>query len=182
MLAGPVDFHSGSFRNVLRRDYHPENTAPVTIGTRAHQLARYVVYDDYLPMIADSPAAYRDTAGLDLMVKMPVTWDETRVLEGEIGKFLATARRRGRIWYVGGMAGPAAHEIALPLSFLPSGPYRAEFYTDDPSRPDEPTRLATERKELRASDILHAKLAPAGGVVVKLTPIAYPRAPRRVEE
>lgn len=171
MLAGPLDYHSGSFRHVTEQEYKPRNIAPVTIGTRARQLARYVVYENYLPMIADYPAAYRDQPGLDFLVKTPASWDETRVLDGAVGQYLSIARRHGAEWYVGAMSDGSARELTIPLKFIGPGKFVAVVYADDPASPDQPSKLLLRQIEVTAADTLRAALAPAGGHVIRLTPV-----------
>ncbi|HEX8355309.1 MAG TPA: glycoside hydrolase family 97 catalytic domain-containing protein, partial [Pyrinomonadaceae bacterium] len=59
MLAGPMDYTPGGFRNVTRAGFKPQDRLPSVMSTRAHQLAMYVVYDSPLQMVADHPDAYR---------------------------------------------------------------------------------------------------------------------------
>ena len=37
MLAGPMDYTPGGFRNVTRAEFEPRNREPLVMGTRAHQ-------------------------------------------------------------------------------------------------------------------------------------------------
>lgn len=171
MLAGPLDYHSGSFRNVTQQQFKPRNVAPVTIGTRARQLARYVVYEDYLPMIADSPAAYEGQDGLEFLVEVPTSWDETKVIQGAVAKYITIARRRGAQWYVGSMTDGASRELSLPLTFIGGGKFIAEVYADDPKSPNEPTKMIQGRSEVTSKDVIQIALAPAGGHVIRLTPV-----------
>lgn len=169
MLAGPVDYHSGSFRHTTQRGFKHRNVAPVTIGTRARQLARYVVYEGYLPMIADSPSAYQGQQGLDFLVQVPTAWDETKVLSGSVGKYIIVARRRGAQWYIGSMADGSARELTIPLNFLGAGTFSAEVYSDDPVAPDQPSKLIRRQIKVTSTDSIRAVLAAAGGHVIRLT-------------
>ena len=63
MLAGPMDFTPGGFRNAARGKFEARDIAPMTQGTRAHQLAMYVVYESPLVMVSDYPEAYEGPAG-----------------------------------------------------------------------------------------------------------------------
>ncbi len=169
MLAGPVDYHSGSFRNVTEKEFKPRNVAPVTIGTRARQLARYVVYEDYLPMIADSPSAYQGQQGLDFLVQVPTSWDETKVLNGSVGKHITVARRRGTQWYIGSMTDSSARKLSIPLNFIGAGKFIAEVYADDLEAPHQPSKLIQRQFKVASADTIHAPLAAAGGHVIRLT-------------
>ena len=87
----------------------------------------------HLSMMADYPAAYRGQPGLEFMVQVPATWDETRVLHAELGKCLVIARRSGDAWYLGGMTAAQERKLDLPLDFLGKGTFTAELYLDDPA-------------------------------------------------
>ena len=65
----------------------------MVMGTRCQQLAMYVVYESPLMMVSDSPEAYRGAVGTDFIRQVPTSWDETRVLAGEVGEYVVIARR-----------------------------------------------------------------------------------------
>ena len=72
MAAGPLDYTPGAMTNSTAASYRPSNDAPMSLGTRAHQVAMYVVYDGALQMLADSPTAYdREPACADFMAAIP---------------------------------------------------------------------------------------------------------------
>jgi alpha-glucosidase len=169
MLAGPLDYHCGSFHNVPRQKFAPRNIAPVTMGTRAHELARYVVYENYLPMTVDYPNAYRNQPGFEFLVQVPTTWDETKVLNGRIGSYLTVARRHETRWYIGSMAGNDEQTLTIPLNFIGPGNYMAEIWSDDLTVLDDATKVLRHKREVNAADRLEAKLAPAGGQVIRLS-------------
>lgn len=161
MLAGPLDFHQGSFRGVAAEAFKPRNVAPLVIGTPARTLASYVVYQNHLPMAADYPSAYRGHPALPLLAKIPCTWDDTRFVAGTVGESVALARRSGDSWYVGAMTDRSARELSLPLTFLGQGRYRAERYTD--------AALAPTVQIVSASEIITVKLAPSGGCLIRIS-------------
>lgn len=171
MLAGPLDFHSGGFRSVLPRDYVPRDFAPLVMGTRAHQVAMYVVYEDPLPMVVDYPEAYRGQPEFKLLTEIPTTWDETRFLAGNVGQDITIARRRGDVWYVGSMAGDEARSYRLPLTFLGGGRYTVDGFRDGPA--EQPNKTVSEpQRELTRDDFLDVRMSPAGGHVVRLRPVS----------
>ncbi|HVN82620.1 MAG TPA: glycoside hydrolase family 97 protein [Terriglobia bacterium] len=171
MLAGPLDFHQGSFHHVLLQDYKPRNIAPMVKGTRARTLASYVVFENHLPMMADYPAAYRGQPGLQFLRQVPTTWDETRVLNGAVGKYITIARRSRKDWYVGSMTDSNPRELTIPLDFIGPGKFVADVYADDLDSPDQPSKLTIRRLHVSSGDTLRAALAPAGGHVIRLTPV-----------
>ena len=140
-------------------------------GTRAHQLAAYVVYDAPLGMLADYPEAYEGQPGLEFIEKVPTVWDETKVLSGFPGQSIVMARRKGDLWYLGAMTNWDARDITVPLEFLGPGAYEARIFADGPDAASEGTSLSIETKKLGAGDKLGARLAPGGGLAVILTPV-----------
>lgn len=169
MLAGPMDFHQGGFRSVLPREFKPRYIAPLVMGTRCHQMAMYVVYEDALPMIVDYPDAYKGQDGFKFICDVPTTWDETHVLDGAVGRRLTIARRKGRDWYIGSMAGDAPVRAELPLSFLAPGiAYEAETWSDDAVH--GPNATVHQRHRVTSRDSLDVNMSAAGGQVAHLVP------------
>ena len=69
----------------------------MSLGTRCHQLAMYVVYESPLQMLADSPSNYlREPEAMEFLGPVPTVWDETKVLDGKIGEYVIIARRSGQ--------------------------------------------------------------------------------------
>jgi alpha-glucosidase len=166
MLAGPLDYHQGGMRSVLPEDYRFRDVAPPVQGTRGHQLAMYVVYQNHLPMMTDYPAAYRGQPGLGFLTEVPVTWDETLALHAELSKCLVIARRKGNDWYLGGMTAGEPRELELPLSFLDANIYQADLLFDDPQ--NGPTSLSRRHVRVSARDTVKVAMPAAGGFVARL--------------
>ncbi len=167
MLAGPLDYHQGGMRNVLPQDYQFRDIAPPVQGTRGHQLAMYVVYQNHLPMMADYPQAYRGQRGLEFIVDVPTTWDETRALHAELGQCLVIARRKGSAWYLGGMTADKQHELELRLDFLGKGSFETDLYQDDSAA--GPTAVARRKQIVTANDKLRIVMPPSGGFVARVS-------------
>jgi alpha-glucosidase len=168
LIAGPVDYHLGGFRAAPRAAFKAQFTAPLVLGTRGHQLGLYVCFDNPNPMVADYPAAYRDQPGFDFVTRVPTWWDETRVLDAEIGRRLVTARRRGQAWYVGGIAAGPPFEVALPLTFLGPGTWSARVWQDAAESDADPNQLDVETRQVAACDPLRVRLATDGGFAAEL--------------
>jgi len=171
MLAGPMDFTPGAFRNAAKGRFEARDIAPMSQGTRAHQLAMYVVYESPLVMLSDYPEAYEGQPGLEFIEKAPVVWDETRVLGGDPGRFIAVARQAGNAWYVGAMTNWDGRELALALDFLGAGEFEAQVFADGPDAERTATSLEITKRKVTAADKLGLRLAPGGGAAVILTPI-----------
>ena len=55
---GPMDYTPGAVNNATAEDFYINFVHPISLGTRAHQAALYVVYESPLQMLADSPSNY----------------------------------------------------------------------------------------------------------------------------
>ena len=171
MLAGPMDFTPGAFRNAARGRFKAQDIAPMSQGTRAHQLAMYVVYESPLVMVSDYPEAYEKQPGLEFIEKVPTVWDETRVLAGRPGESIVVARQHGADWYVGAMTNWEARDLEIPLSFLGAWAYEAQIFADGDDADKVATSLKITRRRAKAGDRLPVHLAPGGGVAVILAPV-----------
>ena len=81
MLAGPMDYTPGAFGNSNRENFVARNFMPMGLGTRAHELALYVVFESPFEMVSDYPEHYQGQKAFDFIKQVPATWDEVRVLE-----------------------------------------------------------------------------------------------------
>jgi alpha-glucosidase len=169
MLAGPLDVHEGGFRPVSVRDYKSSNIKPEVMGTLARELAMYVVYENHAPMLADYPEIYeQNPIPFQFVKEVPVVWDESRLVAGTVGKFIAIARRKGDDWYIGSMTDRDPRNFAVPLSFLGAGKYEAEVYEDSSDYKQHPEHVTFEKFQVNSTDSLPIILAPAGGYAVKI--------------
>lgn len=165
MLAGPMDYTPGGYRNATPATFAIAATGPATQTTRAAELAKYVIYESPLQSVADTPDAYRGQAGLDFLADVPATWDETRFIAGTLGDSIVLARRRGDTWYLGAMT-DAARTVTVPLSFLKPGRHTARIWADGAA----PTDLAIASRAVTAADTLTLDLHAAGGAAAILAP------------
>jgi len=170
MLAGPLDYTPAGFRNVTPAEFKPQDKGPLVMTTRAHQLAMYVVYESPLQMVADAPSAYRGQPGSEFIRVVPTSWDETRVLEGEIGESIVVARRRGREWFVGAMTNEQPRTLKVPLNFLGRGPFTLNAFADGADAARDPKQIAGSTSTVRAGETLTLRLAPSGGYAARLKP------------
>ena len=174
MLAGPMDFHSGGMRSVRPADFKFQWVAPLVMGTRSHELARYVVYENPMPMLADDPAAYQGQIGLDFLRQVPTTWDETRVLAGAVGEYVVIARRHGDQWYLGAMNGSTPRTLTVPLDFLGTGRFDADIYADDARDGAAASAAIRSTRAVNARGSLPLDMSLAGGLAVRFTPVVKP--------
>ena len=169
-LSGPVDYTPGAMRNALQREYAPNNSNPVSQGTRAHQVAEYVVFDAPFEMLCDNPSAYmKEQETTDFLTAIPTVWDETRVLQGEIGQFIVTARRKDGTWYIGGLNNWDARDITLDLSALGlKGEFSAALYRDGVNATRNASDYKLEPVKVQKKKPLQVHMAPGGGFVLKI--------------
>ncbi len=176
MLAGPLDYTPGGFLNATREQFIPRMVEPMVLGTRAHELALYVVFESPLQMVSDFPERYHDDAGkplpdFEFIREVPTTWDETHVLSGRPMESIAIARRNGRKWYLGAITNWDPRDLELNLSFLGAGQFKANIYADAPDADREPTHTRRSSILVTRSSSLKVHLAPGGGAAIYLTPV-----------
>jgi hypothetical protein len=171
MLAGPMDDTPGAMRNVESRDFRIVSNHPQAQGTRAHQLAMYVVYEAPLQMLGDSPTAYeREPDALDFLRAVPTVWDDTRSLDGRVGEYVVGARRRDDRWFIGAMTNNTARTLSVNLSFLGDGTYSVDATAGGINADRNAMDYRRERSTVTRSTTLTLQLAPGGGYVAMLTP------------
>lgn len=170
-LAGPMDFTPGSVNNTTREDYSGNWGHPMTLGTRAHQTAMFIVFESPLQMICDSPSNYDRSPGYaEFLSKIPVTWDETIGIKAEIGDYLLMARRKGDKWYIAAMTDWTPRDLDLKLDFLPAGKWSMESVADGANAHRQATDHKFETKTVSSGETLKLHLAPGGGWAAILTP------------
>ena len=172
MLAGPIDYTQGAMRNASKRNYRPVSHEAMSQGTRCHQLAEYVIFFSPLSMLCDSPSQYeREPECLAYIAKIPTTWSETVVLDGKVGEYIVTARRKGDKWYVGAITSWTPRELTIDLSTLLDSAvsYKADTYRDGANAASRASDYRFEKIQIPADRKLNVKLAPGGGYVAVIS-------------
>ena len=112
---------------------------------------------------------YQGEPGIELWDSMPTTWDDTKVLQGEIGKFITVARRTGSDWFVGTITNSESRTLKIPLSFLDNNAtYTAYIYSDGGTEIKTRTHVKVEKKNVKSDQTLLFELEASGGVALKL--------------
>jgi alpha-glucosidase len=172
MLAGPMDYTPGAMINAQEDNFRVVFTRPMSMGTRCHQLAMYVVYESPLQMLADSPSHYlRETECLEFLSRVPCVWDETHVLDARVADYTLIARKSGEEWYIGAMTDGTARELEVDLKFLSDGEFEAVIFTDGPNAHRYGSDYKRETMTVSNQDKLAVKLAPGGGWAARVYPI-----------
>ncbi|MBG0858161.1 MAG: glycoside hydrolase family 97 protein [Bacteroidales bacterium] len=171
MVAGPMDYTPGAMVNMERANFNPQYTRPTSQGTRVHQMALYVIFESPLQMLSDSPSNYlKERECTDFLVKIPVVWDDLKVLDGKVGDFLLLARRSGKEWFIGALTDWTRREMVADLSFLPSGEYELEIFQDGINADRHAQDYKHSRINARSGEKIKISLAPGGGWVARVTP------------
>lgn len=182
--AGYVDFTPGGMRNATRADFQPVYANPMTMGTRCHQLAHYIVHESPLTMLADSPTAYeREQECTRFIASLPSAYTSLRVLGGRMGEYIIVLRTDGEgNYYLGGETNWEARSVSVCLSdFLPApdgqsdspsrGAYAYELFLDGPNANHVATDYRIRKGTLERSDCLDIPMASGGGFAMKLMPV-----------
>jgi alpha-glucosidase len=170
MLAGPMDYTPGAFGNVNRENFVARDVMPMGMGTRAHELALYVVFESPLEMVSDYPERYQGQKEFDFIRRVPSTWDEVHVIGGRPMEWISLARRSGSDWYVGSVTNWDERNVKLPLSFLPAGEFVAETYADAPDAAKEATHTTLSKQTVDRNTVLEVHMVSGGGNAVWIHP------------
>jgi alpha-glucosidase len=108
---------------------------------------------------------------VEFFEKIPTLWEETKVLDGRPGEFVAIGRRAGEDWFVGVITNDSARKTVLRFDFLAKDrKYRATIYSDDPSVPTA-THVRRRQVTVDETSVMDVDLLPSGGQAMWLTPI-----------
>ena len=171
MMAGAVDFTPGAMRNGTKEDWAAIYNKPISMGTRCHQAACYIVHDSPFTMLADSPTNYEaDEPYTQYIASLPTVFDETRILQGKLGEYIVTARRLGDAWYIAGQTNwEGQRELTIDFSFLTEGKsYQAHLLTDGVNAHHDAEDYCISTIKCNASTKQTIHMMPGGGFVIKL--------------
>ncbi len=169
MVAGPMDFTPGAMVNKHENNYSISFTRPMSMGTRLHQMAMYIVYESPLQMLADNPSNYyKEPECTEFISKVPVTWDETRVQDAKVSDYILIARRKGEEWFVAAMTDGNERELNLDLSFLSEGAHSMVIFSDGINADKYAEDFKKETREVKSGDKIKIKMVKEGGWVARI--------------
>jgi len=167
----PWQFLKASKEKPVRKNNN-RKSAPRISTTIAKQLALYVIIHSPLQMAADFIENYNGHPAFQFIKDVPVDWDTTVYINGEIGEYITVARKEsgGRDWYVGGITNENKRSLDIDLSFLDDGLYEATIYSDSKESDWEsnPLDYVISKHKLRKGDDYLMRLARGGGQALKL--------------
>jgi alpha-glucosidase len=166
-----MDYIPATMRNSTKDNFRPIGDYPMGQGTRAHAMALFVILNSPITMLPDSPSDYyREKECTDFLTKIPVEWDDTRLLQGKIAKYTVLARRSGNEWFIGAITDWSELTIDLETGFLEPGKYKLEAIEDGINANKRAEDYKKTEMNFQAGDILKLRLASGGGWVAHITP------------
>jgi alpha-glucosidase len=171
-LGGPLDRSPGMFSlNTMKARDKCHKEIPSTV---ASQVAQCLVIPSGIVIIEDHGEAYE--AKLDLfefIAKLPLSWDRTKVINADIGKFITVARQSGEQWFVSSLTNESGRSLTVDLDFLEDGiGYDATFYEDaaDASYINNKEAYRIRKMNVKKGDSVSVTLAPGGGNSIWIRP------------
>ena len=168
-VSGPMDYTQGAMVNTNKGQYRPSNSEPMSQGTRCQQLALYVILESPLNMLCDSPSNYeREPECTKFISAIPTTWDESKVIDGRVGEYVITARRKGDTWYIGGITNWTGRTVEVDLSFLGGKTFKGELFRDGNNVHKKARDYRREEMNVNTAEKFKVYMAPGGGFTLKL--------------
>ena len=167
-LSGPMDFTAGIFDVEINQGYPGRNVH----STTAKQLALLVTVFSPVQMFADLPENYVDKPAFQFLLDVPVNWEDTKILNGEIGEYITTVRKDidSDDWYLGSITNEESRDLEIDLSFLDEeATYEAQIYADAEGAgyQNNPMEVEISTKEVTATDKLTLNLGESGGTAIR---------------
>ena len=164
---GPMDYTPGAMISMQPNVYRAERPNSASSGTRAYQLALFVIFESGLQMLADNPTLYyRNEDCTRFITSVPVTWDETVALEAKAGEYAIIAKRKGDKWFIGGMTnnGQTEREFAVKLDFLKKDrAYQMTSFEDGINAGRQAMDYRCKSSQVKNGDVLTVKMVRNGG-------------------
>lgn len=171
MVAGALDYEPGYMKNAQKNDFRIVGGSPMSMGTRMHQVAMYVVYESPYAKLGGNVSDYlREPEITQFMAGIPTVWNETRALDAKLADYAVVAREaKNGEFYVGALTDWSPRELEIDLTFLNPGTYRAEIYSDGINADQYGVDFSRSVRLVKHTDKLKIRLAPGGGWVGRFT-------------
>jgi alpha-glucosidase len=171
MVAGPMDYTPGAMINRHKKNYSISWSQPMSMGTRAHQVALYVVFESPLQMLADNPSNYRkEDECTRFIAQIPSVFDYTKAIDAEIGKFLIVSRKTGNQWFIGALNNQESdREFEVNLDFLEDISWNVEILQDGINASKHAEDYKIFKEKVSRNDKLIIKMAKGGGFTAIFT-------------
>ena len=161
---GPADFTPGGMNNMQPDNYRASRPNSGAMGTRAFQMALYVVLESGVQMLADNPTRYYQNDDCTRYIaSVPTVWDETRCLSAKAGEYLVVAKRKGQKWFIGAITNGTSRDLTLSLSFLASGNHKLTAFKDGVNADYQAMHYNKIEQSVTSGTSLNIHLAKNGG-------------------
>ena len=169
MVAGPLDMNNGLADLTQAGRVDCSKKVPSTL---AGEGARTLIVFSGATVIPDIPENYRKHPEiLEFIAAQQMPWQESKTLSGVIGQHIVMARQaKDGVWLIGAATNEDSRELEIPLGFLGAGDFDALIIEDgaDSDYRTQRESYTVSRRAVKATDLLHVKLAPGGGSCVLL--------------
>ena len=170
---GPMDYTPGVIQTFQPQYYLSTHFNGGGIGTRAYQMALFVLFETGLQMLVDSPTLYyREEDCARFMAGIPLVTDETISLASKVGEYAIVAKKKGDKWYIGGMTNNKEPErvIEVSLDFLPEGQtWKMISYEDGVNANKQAMHYMKYEKQVKKGQKIKVKMARNGGFAAMLS-------------
>lgn len=172
MVAGPMDYTPGALMNMDRENFSPAFTRPQSLGTRAHQVAMYVIFESPLQMLSDSPSNYiKEQETTTFISNIPVVWDDIACLDGKTGDYIVLARKSGDEWFAAAMTDWTGRTLDIDFSFLPAGNYNIEIFSDGINADRYAGDYKITKSQIKSGARMRIHMSPGGGWAARISPV-----------
>jgi alpha-glucosidase len=170
MIAGAADNTNCYFTN--RVDKMGSHTAQMAKAVCIYSPLQFLYWYDH-PRVDTTKdfkeAELQEVPELKWYDQLPTTWDDTRVLEGDMQRFATIARKKGEDWFVGSLNGTTPREVKIPLQFLDKGEkYTAAIYTHDPAIKST-THVNIRMMNVDSKTVLELPIGSRDGIAIQIS-------------
>ena len=172
---GPADFTPGGMNNMQPDRYRATRPNSGAMGTRAFQMALYVILESGVQMLADNPTRYYQAEDCTRYIaSVPTTWDETRCIAARAGEYLVVAKRKGQKWFIGAITNGTPRDLSVNLCFLPAGNHNLTAFRDGKNADYQAMHYNKEQHSVNNTSTLNIHLAKNGGWAAVIDPHVIP--------
>ncbi len=169
MTSGPMDYEPGILDNATKNTFRPISEKVMSMGTRMHQAAMFIIYESPIQLFSGNPSqGLLEPEFMELIGSIPTVWDETYVLDGKVGEYIITARKKDNTFYIGGMVNWKGKTIEVDFSFLEEGEYNAVLVLDGVNADRYPSDYTITNQTINKNSRINFTMAKGGGFVVVL--------------
>jgi len=170
---GPMDYTPGAMISMQPEAYGAKRPNAGSIGTRAYQMALFVVFESGIQMLADNPTLYyRNLDCTEFITSVPTTWDETKALAAKVGELAVVAKRKENKWFIGGISNGTEklRTVELNLDFLENGKeYMMTSFEDGINAGRQAMDYRRKTTTVKPGDKITINMARNGGYVAVIT-------------